>query len=137
MERKFHTRFYKVKPEVRQLELSRLAQKPKEDVETFLNIFKKLRSHCRLFLLEVEFVKIAQNGLEMELRKKFQGMEFRDFYELASKVTEYEELLQEDNKRKKKSLRTYYQETKHDVAVTEVEIPKPRVHLCTHFCICV
>ena len=31
-------------------------------------------------------------GLDIELRKKFQGREFRDFYELDAKVTEYEEL---------------------------------------------
>ena len=30
---------------------------------------------------------MAQRGLDIELRKKFQGMEFRDFYELAAKVT--------------------------------------------------
>ena len=38
-------------------------------------------------------MKMAQRGLDIELRKKFQGMEFRDFYELVAKVTEYEELL--------------------------------------------
>ena len=38
-------------------------------------------------------MKIAQRGLDTELRKKFQDMEFKDFYELASKVTKYEELL--------------------------------------------
>ena len=31
---------------------------------------------------------MAQRGLDIELRKKFQGMEFKDFYEvLAAKVT--------------------------------------------------
>ena len=29
----------------------------------------------------------AQRGLDIELRKKFQGMEFKDFYELGAKVT--------------------------------------------------
>ena len=28
-----------------------------------------------------------QRGLNIELRKKFQGMEFRDFYQLVAKVT--------------------------------------------------
>ena len=46
-------------------------------------------------LPEGKYVKIAQRGLDIELRKKFQGMEFRDFYELAAKVSEYEELLRE------------------------------------------
>ena len=48
-------------------------------------------------LPEVEYVKMAQKGLDIELGKKFQGMEFRDFYELAAKVSEYEELLREEN----------------------------------------
>ena len=37
-------------------------------------------------------------------------MEFKDFYELAAKVTEYEELLREEIQRRKTSMRTYYQE---------------------------
>ena len=42
-------------------------------------------------------MKMAQMGLDIELRKKFQGMGFRDFYELATKVTKYEELLREES----------------------------------------
>ena len=42
-------------------------------------------------------MKMTQRGLDIELRKKFQGLEFRDFYELAAKVTEYEELLKEES----------------------------------------
>ena len=37
-------------------------------------------------------------------------MEFRDFYELAAKATEYEELLKEESYRSKKSMGTYCQE---------------------------
>ena len=40
---------------------------------------------------------MAQRGLDIELRKKFKGMKFKDFYELAAKVTEYEELLKEES----------------------------------------
>ena len=50
---------------------------------------------------------MAQKGLVIELRKKFQGMEFRDFYELAAKVTKYEELLREENQWRKTSMGTY------------------------------
>ena len=56
-----------------------------------------MRNHCKIFLPEIEYVKIAQRGLDIELRKKFQGIEFRDFYELSAKVAEYEELLREEN----------------------------------------
>ena len=40
---------------------------------------------------------MAQKGLDIELRKKFQGMEFHNFYELVAKLSEYEELLREEN----------------------------------------
>lgn len=70
-EKKFHNQFYKAKPKIRVLELSRLTQKLGKDAETFLNRLKKLWSHCKLYLPEVEFVKITHNGLEIELQKKF------------------------------------------------------------------
>ena len=47
-------------------------------------------------------------GLDIELRKKFQGMEFRDCYELVAKVTEYEDLLKEESQRRKTSMGTYF-----------------------------
>ena len=61
---------------------------------------------------------MAQRGLDLELRKKFQGMEFRDFYELATKVTEYEELLREENHRRKTSMKTYC----HKVSCEEIVV---------------
>ena len=47
-------------------------------------------------------------------------MEFRDFYELAAKVTEYEELLKEESYRSKKSMGTYCQEVNQEVAMVEL-----------------
>ena len=66
-----------------------------------------MRNRCKIHLLKIEYVKIAQMGLDIELRKKFQGMEFRYFYELAAKVTEYEELLKEESQWRKTSMGTY------------------------------
>ena len=63
---------------------------------------------------------MAQRSLDIDLRKKFQGMEFRDFYELTAKVTEYEELLKEKSYRMKKSMGTYCQEVNHEVAVADL-----------------
>ena len=37
-------------------------------------------------------------------------MEFRDFYELAAKMIEYEEVLKEESYRRKKSMGTYCQD---------------------------
>ena len=50
-------------------------------------------------------------GLDIELRNKFQGMEFNDFYELTAKVIEYEELLRKESQRRKTSMGTYLQST--------------------------
>ena len=63
---------------------------------------------------------MAQKGLDIELRKKFQGMEFRDFYELPAKVIEYENLLKEESYQMKKSMRTYCQEVNQEVVVTDL-----------------
>ena len=59
-------------------------------------------------------MKIARRGLDIELMKKFQGMEFKDFYELVDKVTKYEELLREEIQRRKTSMGTYYQEVNYE-----------------------
>ena len=47
-------------------------------------------------------------------------MEFRDFYELAAKVTEYEELLKEESYRRKKFMGTYCKEVNQEVAVADL-----------------
>ncbi|GKU99938.1 hypothetical protein SLEP1_g12712 [Rubroshorea leprosula] len=70
-------------------------------------------------LTEQEFVKLAQNGLDIELGKKFEGMEFRDFFELSYKVARYENLLREESQRKAASQGTYYQDA-FDLDVAEV-----------------
>ena len=56
-----------------------------------------MRNRCKIHILKTKYVKMAQRGLDIELRKKFQVMEFKDFYELAAKVIEYEELVKEES----------------------------------------
>lgn len=51
--------------------------------------------------------------LTWKCEKKFQGMHFRDLYELATKVTKYLELLKEDNLRKKQAMGTYFKDMHH------------------------
>ena len=46
-------------------------------------------------------------------------MEFRDFYELATKVIEYEELLKEKSYQRKKSMGSYCQEVNQEVAMPD------------------
>ena len=88
-------------------ELSKATQRNGKTVDLFISRFKKMRNRCKIHLPEKEYVKISQRGLDIELRKKFQGMEFRDLYELAAKVIEYEELLKEESYWTKKSMGTY------------------------------
>ena len=44
-------------------------------------------------------------------------MEFRDFYVLVAKVTEYEELLREENQQRKTSMGTYCHEVNFEEVV--------------------
>ncbi|GKV52448.1 hypothetical protein SLEP1_g59025 [Rubroshorea leprosula] len=127
MEDLFHTQFYRCEPEVSMADLSRLAQKPGESSEAFLARFRRARLKCRVALPEQEFVKLAQNGLDIEFRKKFEGMEFRDFYELSYKVALYENLLKEDVQKKAASHGTYYSNPNFDLDVAEVVTDKPVV----------
>ncbi|GKV21983.1 hypothetical protein SLEP1_g31893 [Rubroshorea leprosula] len=129
MEDLFHTQFYRCEPEVSMADLSRLAQKPGESSEAFLVRFRRARLKCRVALPEQEFVKLAQNGLDIELRKKFEGMKFQDFYELSYKVARYENLLKEDVQKKAASHGTYYSDPNFDLDMAEVVIDKPVVCL--------
>ena len=90
-----------------------------------------MRNICKIYLLETEYMKIAHRRLDIELRKrkKFQGMEFRDFYELAAKVIEYEELLREESQWRKTSEGTYYQEVNFE-EIAVVDLPSTGSFIC-------
>ena len=66
-----------------------------------------MMNRCKIHFPKTEYVKIALRGLDIKLRKMFQEMEFRDFYDLVAKVTEYEQLLREESQRRKTSMGTY------------------------------
>ena len=110
IERQFHTQFFKIEPKICIAELSRVTQRGGEPVDSFITHFKRMRNKCKIHLPETKYMKMAQRELDIELRKKFQGMEFRDFYELVAKVIECEELLREENQRRKTSMGTYCRE---------------------------
>ena len=74
-------------------------------------------------------MKIAHRGLDVELRKKFQGMEFRDFYELVAKVLEYEELIREESQRRKTSMGTYCQKGNFE-EITVADLPSTSSFIC-------
>ena len=81
-------------------DLARLKQKPDESAEQFIMRFKRIRTRCLTTLLEVEYVKIAIDGLNFELRKKFEGITFIDLFELPERASRFEGLLKEENQRK-------------------------------------
>lgn len=79
----FHQPFYKTEAEVSFSNLSRLSQLPTESAEKFIARFKRSKHKCKTNYLESEYIKLAQRGLKMELRKKFQGMLFNDLFYLS------------------------------------------------------
>ena len=45
---------------------------------------------------EIEVIRLAQNGLDFELRKNFARIEYKDLYELSFMATNYESILREE-----------------------------------------
>ncbi|KAM2146607.1 hypothetical protein ACFX1Q_003446 [Malus domestica] len=74
----------------------------------YLTRFKSARNWCRVPLPEVEFVRLALNGLDVEYKTKFLGVNFRDMYELAQHVEQYDYLLREEKISKAPSRGTIY-----------------------------
>ena len=60
-------------------------------------IIKESRMRCLITLLEAENVKLAQDGLDIELRKKFKGMTSLYQYELSEKGNQIREHLEKEN----------------------------------------
>ncbi|CAL9024361.1 unnamed protein product, partial [Prunus brigantina] len=141
MERTFHEHFYQTNREITVAELVRMSQATDESPRDYLQRFKTCRNWCRTNLPEREFVKMAEEGLEFEYRKKFQGIEFRDMHDLISKVDRYASLLKEEVQKKAASKGTYYrnpvvsyakadgpteaESDEVDMSSAEVDIDKP------------
>lgn len=49
----------------------------------FIMQFKQVKSRCLSSLPEVTFINLAQDGLNFEFRKKFEGMTFFNLFELS------------------------------------------------------
>ena len=65
--------------------------------------------------------------MNFKLRKKFEGVNFYDLFDLVDKATRYEGLLREKNQRKNTSLGVYYQDHNFEVDVVEFIGQKPYV----------
>ncbi|XP_059658949.1 uncharacterized protein LOC132305302 [Cornus florida] len=114
-------KFYRAELEVSMADLSRLHQLPGESVMSFLSRFRRAKFKCNLSLPLEEYMKMAVNGLEFELRKKFEGVQFHDLFDLAGKVAKYEELLREEQDMKNSSKGTYYRDPNYEVYTIETE----------------
>jgi len=59
---------------------------------------------------EREFIMITEQGLKLELRKKFIGMEFKEIYKLEVRILDIK-LLKEEVDKRIPNFKTYYQES--------------------------
>ncbi|KAM2670742.1 hypothetical protein EV1_006638 [Malus domestica] len=98
-----------------------MAQASDESPMDYLTRFKSARNWCRVPLPEVEFVRLALNGLDVEYKKNFLGANFRDMYELAQHVEQYDYLLREEKISKAPSWGTIYKNPAVNYASTEDE----------------
>ncbi|KAM1535803.1 hypothetical protein ACFX1Z_014768 [Malus domestica] len=99
--------------------LAKMAQASNESPMEYLTRFKSTKNWCRVPLSEVEFVKIALNGLDMEYKKKFLGANFRDMYEMAQHFKQYDYLLREEKILKSPSRGTIYKNPTFSYASVE------------------
>ena len=76
--------------------LPRMAQASDESPMKYFTRFKSAINWCRVPLPEVEFVRIALNGLDVEYKKKFLWVNFQDMYERAHHVEQYDYLFREE-----------------------------------------
>ena len=118
---KFHEQFYRPGMEMSFFSLARMAQASDESPIDYLTRFKLARNWCRVPRPEVEFVKLALNGLDVEYKKKFLGANFCDMYELAQHVEQYDYLLREEKASKSPSRGTIYKNPTVSYASAEPE----------------
>ncbi|KAM1044807.1 hypothetical protein ACFX2I_035776 [Malus domestica] len=103
--------------------LAKMAQASDESPMDYLTRIKSARNQCRVLIPKVKFVKLALNGLDMEYKKKFLREKFRDMYELAQHVEQYDYLLREEKILKPSSRWTIYKNPAVSYASVEVEEP--------------
>jgi hypothetical protein len=119
MEEKFQSHFARSNIGVSMADLVRLKQKPDESAEQFIMRFKRIRTRCHTTLPEAEYIKIAIDGLNFELRKNFEGITFVDLFDLSERASRFEGLLKEKNQRKNSSYGTYYQDPNYEINLAE------------------
>ncbi|XP_058179969.1 uncharacterized protein LOC131327899 [Rhododendron vialii] len=122
MEEQFHAQYFRHEPEVSIADLAKLKQKPNETAEQFLTRFKRLRNQCHCNVPETEIVRIAQDGLEFNFKKQFNGSNFKDLFELSMRASQFEAILQEEELLRNTSLGTYYQDVEGDIEIDVAQV---------------
>ena len=82
----------------------------------------------------MKFVKMATRGMNFKLRKKFEGMEFRDLYELVTMAARYEKILLDEQEMKDFSKDTYYKDPNLEDLVTEYDMDLGEVDMAELIC---
>ena len=72
--------------------------------------------------------------MNFELRKKFEGTEFRDLYELTTMATRYEKILLDEQEMKKSSKGTYFKDPNLEVLATEYDMDLVEVDMAELTC---
>ena len=119
MEEKFQSDFANSNMGVSMVDLARLKKKPDESTEQFIMRFKRIRTRCLTTLPGGEYIKIDIDGLNFELRKKFEGITFINLFELSERASRFEGLLKEENQKKNSSYVTYYQDPNYEIDLVE------------------
>ncbi|CAL9017891.1 unnamed protein product, partial [Prunus brigantina] len=89
-EQVFHEQFYRPEPEVSMADLAKISQKSSESVQEYLGRFREARARCT----------------------KFEGIGFRDIYDLLLRVDRYEALLKEEQQKGRPAPRpTFYRDS--------------------------
>ena len=72
--------------------------------------------------------------MDFNLKKKFEGMEFRDLYELATIGARYEKILLDEQEMKNSSKGTCYKDPNLEVLITEYNINLGEVVMAELIC---
>ena len=127
MEEKFLNHLARTNFGISMADLARLKQELGETTDQFIMRFKRTRLRCQTQLPESEHIRFDVNGLNFKLRKKFEGVNFYDLFDLANKATGYEGLLREENQRRNTSIGAYYQDPNFQVDVAKFIGQQPYV----------
>ncbi|CAL2255621.1 unnamed protein product [Prunus armeniaca] len=122
MQNVFQDYYFRIQPVVIISDLAALKQSEDEPVQDFITRLRKLKMKCRIPKEERDFIQIAQTALKISLRKRFDGILFRDLVKVADKTSKYEELLREEQQKRNSSKGTYYKIPTSSVHLIEVEL---------------